>query len=182
MPRLGHAEAADAAQQGGLPGAVGAEQREHLAAAHVEVDAEQHLHGAVGEVEVPHLQDVVLGVVVAHAVGLGPLLLELLHHQPDVAADVGGAARQQRAADERRRDAEQRQAGADAPGVAHQPGQDRAEEGAGQEHVHADHGVALRPQPVGHHGGHDRSDQHEPGVGAQRGQGERRRRTTPGSA
>ena len=78
-----------------LPGAVGAEQGEHLAAAHVEVDPEEHLHGPVGEVQVPHLQDVVLGVVVAHADGLGPLLVELVHHPPDVAPDVGGAARQQ---------------------------------------------------------------------------------------
>ena len=84
----------------GLARAVGAEQREHLAPPHVEVDAEQHLHGAVGEVQVADLEDVVLGVVATHPGGLGPLLLELLHDPADVAPDVGGAARQEHAADD----------------------------------------------------------------------------------
>ena len=41
---VGIAEPADHAEQGRLPGAVGAEQRDHLALADVEIDVEQHLH------------------------------------------------------------------------------------------------------------------------------------------
>ena len=46
----------DDAEDRGLAGAVGAEQREHLARAHLEADVEQHLHRAVGEVDVVDLQ------------------------------------------------------------------------------------------------------------------------------
>ena len=42
----------DGAEQRGLAGAVGAEQRHDLALFDFEVDAEQHLHGAVGHVDV----------------------------------------------------------------------------------------------------------------------------------
>ena len=51
VPRPG-----DDAQDRRLAGAVGAEQREHLAASDLEADVEQHLHRAVGEVDVGDLQ------------------------------------------------------------------------------------------------------------------------------
>ena len=49
-------EAADDAQDGRLPGPVGAEQCDALAAVDLEVDVEEHLHRPVGEVGVDHLQ------------------------------------------------------------------------------------------------------------------------------
>ena len=53
---FGDPESADDAQQRRLAGAVGAEQGERLAFVHVEPDVEQHLHLAVREVEVAHLE------------------------------------------------------------------------------------------------------------------------------
>ena len=50
------AEAGDGAQDRRLPRTVGAEQREHLAAMHLEADVEQHLDRPVGEVDVGDLE------------------------------------------------------------------------------------------------------------------------------
>ena len=50
------AEAGDDPQDGRLAGAVGAEQGQHLALAHLEADVEEHLHLAVGEVDVGDLE------------------------------------------------------------------------------------------------------------------------------
>ena len=51
MPALGVDEAAHHLEEGRLAGAVGAEQRHGLAGGDGEVDAEEHLHLAVGEVD-----------------------------------------------------------------------------------------------------------------------------------
>ena len=53
---VGEDEPADRAQQRRLAGAVGAEQREHFAALHLEVDVEEDLQRAVAHVEVVHLE------------------------------------------------------------------------------------------------------------------------------
>ena len=51
VPALGPHQPADALEQGGLAGAVGAEQGDDLARGDVEVDAEEDLHRAVGHVD-----------------------------------------------------------------------------------------------------------------------------------
>ena len=53
---FGDLEAADDAQDRRLAGAVRAEQRDALALVDLEVDVEQHLHRAVGEVDVRDLE------------------------------------------------------------------------------------------------------------------------------
>ena len=58
---VGPAEALQDLDGGGLPGAVGAEQAEQLAAPHREGDAAQHLGGAVAPPEVADLDEVVGG-------------------------------------------------------------------------------------------------------------------------
>ena len=55
-PRDGVPEPGDDPQERRLAGAVGAEQGEHLAPAHLEADVEEDLHLAVGEVDVVDLQ------------------------------------------------------------------------------------------------------------------------------
>ena len=58
LPRSGRDEARDRAQQRRLAGAVRAEQRDDLALADLEVDAEQHLHLAVRDVDRPQAEEV----------------------------------------------------------------------------------------------------------------------------
>ena len=55
---FGRDEAGDRAQHGGLAGAVGAEQRDRLALAQLEVHAEEHLHLAVCDVDRPEAEQV----------------------------------------------------------------------------------------------------------------------------
>ena len=80
------AEAGDDPQDRRLAGAVGAEQREHLAPAHLEADVEQDLHLAVGEVDVVDLDGRdLLGIVLLASV-LVQLLAQLGDHQRQVVA------------------------------------------------------------------------------------------------
>ena len=85
---VGDAQPADRPEQRRLPRAVGAEQREHLAACHLEPDVEQHLHRSVAEVEVVDLQHRDVVRVRAHALELRLLLDQLLDRERDVALQV----------------------------------------------------------------------------------------------
>src|SRR5207249_9575044 len=55
-PGAGTGQAGDVPQRGALPRAVAADQRDDLARVHAQRYAAQHLHVAVGEVEIAHLE------------------------------------------------------------------------------------------------------------------------------
>ena len=93
------AEPGDDAQDRRLAGAVGAEQREHLALPHLEADVEEHLHRTVGEVDVGHLERRDLGRRFLLAPVLVHLLPQLGDDEGQVVADEARAAQDQ----ERRR-------------------------------------------------------------------------------
>ncbi len=99
---VGNAEAADRTQQRRLPGAVGTEQREHLAPRHLEPHVEQHLDGPVAEVEVAHLQHRDLVGPRTHSFQLRPLFEQLFDGERDVALEESGAVHEQQAADRAR--------------------------------------------------------------------------------
>ena len=100
---LGHLEPADAAQDRRLARAVRAEQRDALALVDLEVDVEEHLHRAVGEVGVDHLQHR-RARAFGGALALLLLFLEqLLDDEREVVADEARAVHQQQAADDARR-------------------------------------------------------------------------------
>ena len=82
------------AQQGRLPGPVRAEQGHHLALRHLEVDVEEHLVGAVVEVEVVHLEGRD-GPAALAPLPLGVALEHVLDHERDVTADAPRAQEQQ---------------------------------------------------------------------------------------
>ena len=108
-PAARHAEPADDPQQRRLARAVRAEQRDRLTVVHVEVDVEQHLHAAVAEVEVADLERGDDRVGLPDPISLGLLLEQLLDAPRDVAAHVAGSVRDQRAADQRGREHDQRE-------------------------------------------------------------------------
>ncbi len=92
--------AADGAQQGRLAGAVGAEQRDDLALADVEVGAEQHLHTFVADIDATAEQErrrVVRGFALARPTPLvaGAKLQELV--ATIRLEEVGGAEADHRA-------------------------------------------------------------------------------------
>ena len=147
---FGDPEPADDAQQRRLAGAVGAEQRERLALVHVEADVEQHLHLAVGEVEVAHLDapgrsasgccSRVLLVAAPRSSSSTTIAMSWrMYRAPSaISAPPMSAAGSTMIVE--------RAAAADR--VAQQPGEHRAEERAEQEHVDADHRDAAGPQAV----------------------------------
>ena len=123
---LGHLEPADDAQDRRLARAVRAEQRDALAPVDLEVDVEQHLHRAVGEVDVRDLEH---RRARAFARALALLLLlfeELLDDEREVVADEARAVHQQQAADDARRDAEDEHGAAHAERVREEVGEDAA--------------------------------------------------------
>src|SRR5262249_1476704 len=67
LPALRDRQPADDAQQRGLPCTVGAEQRDRLAGRHRQVDVEEDLHPAVGEVDALELD----GPGIAHGTRCG---------------------------------------------------------------------------------------------------------------
>src|SRR5919205_800067 len=54
---VGRHEPGDGVEEGGLPGPVGPDHTDHLAGAHVEVDARQGLHPSEAHPEIAHLED-----------------------------------------------------------------------------------------------------------------------------
>ena len=91
-------QARDGAQQRGLAGAVGPEQRHHLALFDLEVDVEEDLVRAVEEVEVVDLQrrDLPAGLA---PLALGVALDHVLDHERDVPAHAARADDEQQPAD-----------------------------------------------------------------------------------
>ena len=183
----GHAQPADDPQQRGLAGTVGAEQGHRLAPVDVEGHVVEHLHRAVGEVQVAHLDHRHLALSPVAASELLLLLLELLDAAGDVAPDVAAAVGHQRPADQAGRQDHGDDRGLAADGVAEDAGQHRTEEPAEAEQVDADHGGAPGPEPVGQDrrrrgeddrergpGHRDADGQHDPDqdhVGHQQGEG-----------
>ena len=105
-PRSGTASPLITRSDGRLARAVRAEQRDGLALLHVEVDAEEHLHRAVREVDVRELQQR-YRFVRDEASGVLLLLLEqLLHDEREVVADEARPVDEQRTSDDRARHAE----------------------------------------------------------------------------
>ena len=93
---LGHLEAADDAQDRRLARAVRAEQRDALAPLDLEVDVEEHLHRAVGEVDVRDLEDAASRAFGSKRLRVLVLLLEqLLDDEREVVADEARAVHQQ---------------------------------------------------------------------------------------
>ena len=93
--------AGDRAQQRRLAGAVGPDEGDDLAALDVEVDAVQHLHAAVRDVDVAADQQRVSSLTRGHSGGVGGLCC------PDVALDPGGAGDEDQPADDEERGEEE---------------------------------------------------------------------------
>ncbi len=165
-PRRG-AEAGDDPQDRRLAGAVGAEQREHLALAHLEADVEQHLHLAVGEVDRAHLDRRHLRRRLLATLLLGELLAQLGDDQRHVVLDELGAAAHEVAADQRRRDREDQDRRSRAGDVDEQRSDERTDRRATEEHVQAAERSTQAAQPVRHDRHRDRADHGERGDEAQ---------------
>ena len=97
-PPVGMVQPGHGPQQGGLAGAVGAQQGEDLPLGDLEVDVEQHLVGAVEEVEVVDLQGRHRPAGLA-ALALGMPFEDVLDDQGDVPLHVPGADEQHEPAD-----------------------------------------------------------------------------------
>ena len=98
-PRSGTASPLTTRSAVDLPAPLVPSSATRLALLHLEVDAEQHLHRAVREVDVGELQDRDVGPAHDALLVLVLLLEQLLHHQRQVVADEAGTVHEQ----ERRR-------------------------------------------------------------------------------
>ena len=117
----------------------------------VESHVEEHLHGAVGEVQVADLDDRRLAVDPSAPGQLLLLLLELLDAAGDVPADVPGAVGHEGAPDQAGGEQDHDDRGLAADGVAEHAGEDGAEEPAEAEQIDADHRRAPRAEAVRQH-------------------------------
>jgi hypothetical protein len=144
---VGMREPRDGAQQGGLPGPVRPEQGHHLALGDLQVHVEEHLVGAVVEVEVVNLEGRELAARLT-TFALGEALDDVLDDQRDVPPHEARADQQQHTTghahrcDEGERDDDAVQP---ADGVGDRAEDHAAGESAEHQRVHAEHGEADGP-------------------------------------
>ncbi len=128
-------------QQGRLAGTVGAEQRDHLPFADLEIHVEEHLVGAVEEVEIVDLQRRHRPAGLP-AAAFGVALEDVLDHQGDVPLHVARSDHQHETADRAHRTDEGEGDGRSvevADGVAHRTEQHAAGEPAEDQREDAEH-------------------------------------------
>ena len=129
---------------------------------HLEVDAEEHLHRAVREVDVRELQQRDRLSCATKRFSVLLLLLEqLLDDERQVVADVARAVHQQRAADDRARHAEDDHGAAHADRVGEEARDEAAHEAADEEDVERRHRGAHPAEAVRHDGLQHRADHRE---------------------
>ena len=130
-------------QQGGLAGAVGAEQGDDLALVDLEAHVEEHLHAAVADVEVADEEQLrpALAALVGH---LGPSRRRR-PHLGDVAGDHAAGGGDDEPADDEHRQHQAASRCGSAPAVP-EPADDREDEQAGQDPQRRD-AEAHRPGP-----------------------------------
>ena len=145
---LGRHQPGDDLQDGGLARAVGAQQGQRLALAHLEGGVEEGLHVPVAEVHSPHLQGWHRGGVGGEATVLGHLLPQIGGGQGQVAPDEASTPVQGHSADDVGRNGQNEHRGAVAEVVGEPGRQQRTADSPDQEDVQGYQRQPHTAQPV----------------------------------